>query len=312
MYKILIAVLLCLVLLCGCASTSQPEVADEELASISSKLDKICELLSKNPGAVVDTDSDNVTIDDSDVNIDDVDQPVDTDTDTDSDSGSSSNSSDSSSTTKSPSANKMPTTTKEIVEYYSKSANQVKVDKPGFTCTDIPAVGEIKCDGLQSLVNSIKSAAMKTVKPTTIEAKKGQDHTKFSVVGETWGSKLDPNFVKKATCTKSGNFYNIHIELKDEKLSELPLNHDDCQTGKGISILTGKQMNEALSNIPILKVTRFASHFTGCYIDAKINISTGKMVETTNCMNVIADIEANSILSGQVPFSIKKVYKINY
>ena len=312
MYKILIAILLCLVLLCGCssASTNQTEVSDEQLASISSKLDTICDLLSENSGVSVSTDSDNITIDNFDLVIDDVDQPDDSSASSGSSSTPSGSSSTPSGTTSA--SNKIPTTVKEIVEYYNKSANQVKVDKPGFTGTDIPAVGEIKCDGLQSLVNSIKNSAMKIVKPTPLEAKKGQDHSQFSVVGERWGSKLEPSFVKKATCEKSGNFYIIHIELKDEKLSELPLNHDNCQTGKGISILTGKQMNEALASIPILKITNFASHFTGCYIDAKINISTGKMVETTNFMNVIADIEANNILSGQVPFSIKKVYKVNY
>lgn len=206
-----------------------------------------------------------------------------------------------------------PTSVEEIVEYFSSSANSVKKDKPGFVIIETPTVGEVSIGkGSSTFVNAIKSAAMKFVKPSEKKANKGEDHSVFPVEGESWACKIEPSFVKKAECKKSGGYYIISIYLKDETLPDLPKKPTDCQTGKVVNVQTQEQIGDILGSIPLLKINKFSPSYSGCYVTCKINAKTGKMVEGTYYMNNIVTIHANNSIEASVDFAIRQEIKVNY
>lgn len=206
----------------------------------------------------------------------------------------------------------IPSSVSEIVSYYTKIANLVKKDKPGFTGTETPSVSEIKLKKESSLANAIQSAAMKFVEPSELNAKKGTDHSSFPISGQNYVSKLEPSFVKTASLKQNGIFYEVYIVLKDEARSELPSSCNDCKTGSAVNVLTKNRIDEILGSIPLLNITKFAPTYSGCYIKCKINSKTEKMVSATYFMNNTVEIEANGLVSAMVTFSIKQEFKINY
>jgi len=292
---------------CGESKTETDELSKEDLSIISQKIDTIIDIVEKG-GSTGSVPVQNIT-DDSVISVDD---SADTSAeDTSSSADETTKNSSSASTTKK--ANTIPTTVEEIVNYYNKSANQVKTDKPGLTCKETPSVGTIECDSAGALVNGIKKAAMALVKPSSYTINKGEDHNKrFVVENQSWTSKLQPSSVKTATCKKVGDFYNIHILLKDEQLGNLPDNIENTRHGTAINIMSRPEIDKILSGVPFLEMSKFAPLYTGCYIDCKINIKTGKMHSATYNMNNIVDIEANDIIKAKVPYAIKKEFTINY
>lgn len=206
----------------------------------------------------------------------------------------------------------VPNSVSQIVAYYTKIANLVKKDRPGFTGTETPNVSEIKLKKESSLANTMQSAAMKFVEPSEICAKKGTDHSAFPIEGQNYVSKLEPSFVKTAQCKQNGIFYEIYILLKDESLPELPANCNDCNTGKAVTVPTKDKIDGILGSVPFLNITKFAPTYSGCYIRCKINSKTEKMVSATYFFNNTVEIEANGLVSAKVTFSIKQEFKINY
>lgn len=310
MKKIIVLLAILSLLLCSCANENTAQISDEQMSKISERLD---EIIDKLDNSAVDTYSDDTNLDE-DVDDEIIDNEGNDEIKNDTNAGSQPSKNNSSTKpSNKPSKSSIPTTIEEIVAYYTKSANQVKIDKPGFTLLETPAVGDIILKRESSIVNTIKKACMALVKPTTKKAAKGEDHNKiFPVENQTWASKLEPSFVKSAKCTKSGNYYKIHITLKDEKLSTLPTKAEDCHTGKAISVYTQVGIDNVLGGIPLLKLTKFAPTYHGCYIDCKINAQTEKMVEATYMFNNTSELEANNTISATVEFSVKQEFTINY
>lgn len=310
MKKLVITLVALSLILCGCQKKSN-DVSDTEkqFSEIAEKLDAIADALSEKSieaGGQEDVYFDEPIEGQSEEEISADEQA------TSSNKVSASHAS-SSKQKASVSAKSIPSSVEEIVKYYAACANAVKKDKPGFTIVETPTVGEVNSNGsTSSLLTGIKSAAMKLVKASEKSAKKGEDHSAFPVEGQSWATKIEPSFVKKAECKKNGNYYNISIYLKDEHLNALPQKSEDCNTGKVVNVLTEEQIGDILGSIPLLKVKSFTPTFTGCYVMCKINSNTNKMVEATYFMNNIVDIKANGSINVSVDFAIKQEIKINY
>lgn len=303
MKKLIILLLMLCLVLCGCSKDEKVDDTEQQLAEIADKLSVIADALAEDQAA---SDPEDEVVFEEDFSEEAVIEES-------SDVSPSTTQKQTSASKPNATTSSVPTTVEEIVKYFSASANAVKKDKPGFTITETPAVDEIKIGkGSATIVNAIKTAAMKFVKPSEKSAKKGEDHSVFPVENQSWSCKLDSSFVKKAECKKSGNYYLISIYLKDEALSALPKKPDDCNTGKAVNVLTDEQIGDILGSIPLLKVSRFSPTYTGCYINCKINASTGKMVEATYYMRNIVGISANTSIEATVDFAIKQEIKINY
>ena len=178
---------------------------------------------------------------------------------------------------------------------------------------ETPTVGTVQSSGgASSVVNALKSAAMKLVKPTNETVGKGQDHSRFPVENQSWSTKIEPSFVEEAKCQKSGGFYIVTIYLKDESLPALPKKSEDCNTGKVVNVLTEEKIGNILGSIPFLKINSFTPTYSGCYVSCKINSKTGKMIEATYFMNNIVKIKANTSIDVDVDFAIKQEFKLNY
>ena len=303
---IILLSVLCLIL-CGCSKKSDNvDDTEKQLSEIAEKLGAIADALDQNEPDV--NPEDEIDFDEG-LEIPD-DDFIDNDTGVETPPSTQSHSSQ---TQTAKTTSSVPSSVEEIVKLFSNSANAVKKDKPGFTIVETPTVGDVSVGkGSSSIVNALKTAAMKLVKPSEKSAKKGEDHSVFPVEGQSWACKLETSIVKKAECKKSGNYYLVSIYLKDETLSELPKKPDDCKTGKLLNVLTDEQIGDILGSIPLLKINKFSPTYTGCYVTCKINAKTGKMTEATYFMNNIVNIHANNAIEASVDFAIKQEIIINY
>ncbi|MCL2106240.1 MAG: hypothetical protein FWH26_04160 [Oscillospiraceae bacterium] len=216
-------------------------------------------------------------------------------------------------------ADKKPTTTAEIVEYFNKSANKVKTDKPGYSWRDRAIIDKdsvsISSRTLQAMAPTLISWAeglfAKWTEKDTVA--KGANHNDFPVSGQSWSSTLTPAMVSSAICTDAGTVYKIKITLKDEKLSELPVNPTTTNHGKAMNLMTKKVLEEGTANIPLLKITQFAPTYTGSYIDCTIDKATGNIKSINYMERFKADITVNvGNTTASVMIGLEKQYDLKY
>lgn len=166
-----------------------------------------------------------------------------------------------------------PKTVAEIVAYYNAAANKIKSEKPGYTkvhktgltpgtqpTLKAPIVGNIE------IPSSLLSAVIKD--KTTQIAKGASSNDTYPAAGFSWASKLTAQYVKSATCTKSGSSYQIKINLKNET---------NPQIGKGgygscMSVIDEAGAKNMVKPITIKSITM---QYHGGYINATIDIATG-------------------------------------
>lgn len=164
-----------------------------------------------------------------------------------------------------------PKSTAEIVAYYNKAANKIKTDKPGYQKVNVKnkfpgssaSLGVIPIGSLLSLI----------LGEETTNVKKGQSsNNTFPAAGFSWASKLTKDYVKNATCTKSGSNYNIKITLKDET---------NPQIGKGgygscMSVIDKAGAQEMMGKA--LTIQSITMQYHDGYISATIDIATGRII----------------------------------
>lgn len=210
---------------------------------------------------------------------------------------------------------KAPSTVAEIVAYYNAAANKVKVDKPGYTLTTTNVIGEIT-----SSSGSIEWLAGQIVPrfstdPVVTTAPKG-DNGKFPVKGQSYGSKLEPSSLKNATIIDKGTYYEIKMNFKDEKLSDLPKDITKTKHGQAFNVLSYDEVyNETDKFKAFANIQSFAPTYSGSYIQCKIEKSTGNLLEAIYyCVNtsVIKAKALGANIDANVPFGNKEAYKLNY
>lgn len=164
-----------------------------------------------------------------------------------------------------------PKTVAEIVAYYNKAANKIKTDKPGYNKVNVKQQfpGTKANMGILPIPSSLLNAVLGE-ESTTV--KKGQSSNDiFPAAGFSWASKLTAQYVKSATCTKSGGSYKIKITLKDET---------NPQVGKGgygscMSVIDKAGAQKMVGGIATIKSITMQYH--DGYIMATVDIATGRI-----------------------------------
>lgn len=163
-----------------------------------------------------------------------------------------------------------PKTVAEIVAYYNKAANKIKTDKPGYH--KVHSQNKFPGSSASLGVISITPFLNLILGEETIDVKKGQSsNDNFPAAGFNWASKLTAQYVKNATCTKSGSSYKIKITLKDET---------NPQVGKGgygscMSVIDKAGAQKMMGTK--LTIQSITMQYHDGYIAATVDIATGRI-----------------------------------
>lgn len=210
-------------------------------------------------------------------------------------------------------AAKDPSTKAEIVALFNSAANAVKADKPGYTKSEKNVIDTITCSnkGIDKLIKKI--VPMFPTDGGTVTVAKGASHNDFPVKGGK--ANLSPAAVKSATCTKSGNSYNVTIYMADEKLPDLPANPRSTKHGQAFNVLSADEVYSQTKKFSfIAKVNAFAPTYTGSYIKCTIN-ADGKMTKAEYLFYTKANLKVRAFgddMLVHVPFGVKQNYTIKY
>ena len=209
---------------------------------------------------------------------------------------------------------KDPSTTAEIVALFNNAANAVKADKPGYSKTEDNVIGTITSSS--NLINKLIKmiVPMFPTEGPSANVAKGTSHNAFPVQGGK--TALTAGMVAKATCTKSGNNYNIRIDMKDEKLATLPTNPAATNHGKVFNVLSKGEVDAQLESFKsIAQVNKFQPTYHGSYVTCTINATTGKMTKAVYYFSTHAILDGKARgkqLTVYVPFAVKQTYTIKY
>ena len=177
-----------------------------------------------------------------------------------------------------------PKTKAEIVAYYNEAVTKLKADKPGYTMHDRTIIDKDKISSSSGLLNGAIRLVFPMIQSLftkwsddSVKAR-GADHSGFPPKGE-----IKPEWIKSATCTESGGNYRIKLTLVDENLPDLPKSTANTIHGKVIDrgVYDQSMVTDGVADIGMIDVTKFACKYTGCYIDATVNIATGAIVKVT-------------------------------
>ncbi len=211
-----------------------------------------------------------------------------------------------------------PVTAAEIVSYYNAAANKAKADKPGYTLVTTNVIGDITSSygSIQWLAGKV--VPMFSTDPITTTVSKG-DSSLFPVKGQSYGGKVEVSSLKDtngAVIADKGTAYEITLNFKDEKLSDLPSDVTKVRHGQAFNLLTKDLVNVEIESFSwIVKIVKFAPTYTGCYVNCKIDKATGNLKNATYyCVNK-SDVEAKvgfTTFDANVFFGNKEEYTLNY
>jgi len=199
-----------------------------------------------------------------------------------------------------------PKTKAEIVAYYNAAVTQLKEDKPGYTMHDRTIIDKDKITSSSGLL----SGAIRLVFPMiqnlftkwsdpSVKAK-GANIDGFPPKGE-----IKPEWIRSATCTVSGGNYRIKLIVVDENLPVLPASTANTIHGKVIDrgVYDQSMVMDGVADIGMIDVTKFACKYSGCYIDATVNIATGAIVKVTTYTMAMTDVEVK-VLGGRLEATV--------
>ncbi|MDR1927938.1 MAG: hypothetical protein LBQ33_04795 [Oscillospiraceae bacterium] len=189
-------------------------------------------------------------------------------------------------TKQSTAAPKKPTTTAEIVAYFNAAANKVKTAKPGYSHKARTIIDDKKVSSPNGFINTVAPPIINMAKgfwsdwsePNVVA--KGSNHNDFPVSGQSWSSKLDPSWVKSATCTTQGSSYKIRIVLKDERVATLPTDQTKTKHGQVIKAFTKGEIADGASEMGV-DISTFDCTYSGNYIEYTVDIATGNVKSAT-------------------------------
>lgn len=213
---------------------------------------------------------------------------------------------------------KKPETKAEIVAYFNESANRVKTEKPGYTWQDRVLLDRKGVKTSSRLLNaaapSILGAVQSFVKFGEWQKQdpvaKGANHDQFPVPGKSWASKLDPGFVKSATCTEAGGEYRIKIVLRDEDVPVLPSDAATLRTGKVMHAWDAGLVEEAKVAEPFITIKNFETNYRDSSVTCTIDKETGRLKSAAyviSCIFVV-DVKQFGGTNGSVPFVREEAY----
>ncbi len=198
-------------------------------------------------------------------------------------------------------------TTAEIVEYFNKSANNIKKNATKVVKNyEKRIVRELKVpDVLQSTADSLIKTAMKDDTDPIVYSTKEDIRNNFLVPNQDYVSVLKPEYLEKAKIKDNGKEYEIYFLLKDE---------ENSTSGKGVgSVCDVIEAYEVKESAPSF-LTKFSTYYFDCEVKATIDKETGKMTHIIYSTPVNLDVSVNLFGNhdAKVGFTFIKDYTITY
>jgi len=180
-------------------------------------------------------------------------------------------------------AKKLPQGKEEIVAYYNEAVNRVKVEKPGFTWTQQTSVSNIESSF--SFIETAWSLARPFVPLDVVDmppaAKGSADHdVEFNVRLQPWSSRLAPSMASSATSVDKGSTWELRIDLKPEKCSQLPKVISDHDHGKVFTVFTYSTIYDLLEPYSWLATMEsFAPSYHDSWVKLTLDKETDRPVK---------------------------------
>lgn len=194
-------------------------------------------------------------------------------------------------------------TTAEIVSFFNAAANKVKQEKPGYTFTskanaDKKNIAVSDNVPFHSMIASFAASSINSAKKDAVTISKGASHDDFPVKGQNWASKLDATALTSASLKENGNYYEIELKFKDEKLPALPEKNNTSAHGKAFSLLMNEDFHSEFGgfNTKFMGINirvdnqKFEPTYKGSTIKCKID-KAGNMVSAVYYLNTSSDVD---------------------
>ena len=213
-------------------------------------------------------------------------------------------------------AAKAPSTKAEIVDYFNAAYKKVKTEKPGYTTHERTFIDE----NIYSSKNWLKNVASlvlpmakglftKWTDPEVVA--KGANHSKLPPYVD-----VKPEWIKSATCKESGGNYVIRLNLVNESVPVLPKDNQSTIHGKMLDrgVFNWEAVMDGVEQISVIniEINTFACDYSGSYLEATINKTTGAVVKVTTWTACQANVEAKvpvfGVLDASVPMSNETEY----
>ena len=202
-----------------------------------------------------------------------------------------------------------PSTKAEIVDYFNAAYKKVKADKPGYSFRERTVIDKDGIVSSKSWLENIASLVLPVAERSFSQwsdpevTAKGADHSDLPPYVD-----IDPKWIKSATCTESGGNYQIRMSLVDESVPELPKNNRNTIHGKVLDrgVFNWDAVIGGVEQIPVVKIeiSKFACDYSGSYIDATVNKTTGALVKVTTWTSCQADVIAKVPIFGELDASV--------
>ena len=202
----------------------------------------------------------------------------------------------------------LPTETEDIVELFNETANKIKTNASSVTKNfekrNVNKDRLVVPAGLQSTADSMISSFMKDDTDPIVYTGKDAIKENFIVPGQSYVSKLDPSYVKEATCTDKGDTYEIYLKLKSQT---------SPTAGSGIGAVCDViEANEVADKAPF--VEKFTTEYYNCEITATVDKETGKITHIVYSTPLTLNITVNMFGKHDlvIGFTFVKDYDIKY
>lgn len=200
------------------------------------------------------------------------------------------------------------TSVEEIVSYFNTSVNKIKptakkvvknYEKRTFheDKTDIP-------DAIESVAEGMVSSMMGDDTEPIVFATKEEIEANFIVPEQSYSSKLESSWVKRASCKDNGKEYVVSISLKD---------HKNPTAGNGVGAVCDVIETHEVAN-KVSFVEEFSTLYYNCEIVATIDKATGNVVHINYKTPLLLNMTVNLLgtHSGVIAFTFEKDYTITY
>ena len=214
-----------------------------------------------------------------------------------------------------------PSTKAEIVAYFNESANRVKAEQPGYTWKDRVLIDQSAIECSNRMLDALAPRVLRVVSPIAKFGQwqkqdgiaKGADHKGFPVENQSWASRLEPGFVKSATCMENGGEYQIKIVLADEDVPALPKDATATRTGKVMNAWDASMLEDAKMAEPFVTITNFGTNYRDCQIACAVDKKTGSLKQITYTVSCILEIDVKQFgkAHASLPFTREEAYVIN-
>ena len=219
-----------------------------------------------------------------------------------------------------PPAHTTPQSLEEIVAFYNIAANQLKIDRPGFTQTERTIIDDSDLEVDNRVINAAAPGIIRMAQnsfsswsdPEVVP--RGACHNEFFAAGQSWASRLQPGWVQTATIRETAQEYHIQIFMRDERVPEPPTNAVTTRHGQVMKVFSYEDIMEGIERIPGIDIRQWDALYSGSYIQATICRETGNMLRTRFFMNSYVTMQVRTLgLTTQVllPIAQEYVFTIN-